>query len=394
MLFLVVPVSHSRSEDSVDGALQGAIAALEAGDVADAERKLRPLAASDPEAGAWLAAALLRRGDRQGLAEAMQFLREAAGAGNARAKYLLAFQYAAGEGVPRDESRAALLFQEAAEGGIARAAYNLGILYAKGRGVHPDPVQAMAWYRRAADAGDAYGAYALARALEHSPQASVRASEVAQLYRVAAGQGHLPAALRYAALLIEGRGVQRDHAEAERYLRHARSNGYPEASMIMGDLSASIAMSSRGAQAQAAAAKAVTWYMAAAEAGVALAQFKLANALFAGTGVGRDLARAEQWYTRAASQGLSDAQYVLGVWKIGGVASPADAIEGYMWLLLAERAGNTNAAKVRTRAMEKLSSSDRQQAEARAAAFRPQPERPRSRPDDEAPPLRPMSPRQ
>ncbi len=394
LLFLVVPVSHGRSEDNAVDTLQGAIAALEAGDVTGAERTLRPLAAGDPEATAWLAVALLKRGDRQGLAEAVQLLHEAAGVGNARARYLLAFQYAAGEGVPRDETRAALLFQEAAEGGIARAAYNLGVLYTKGRGVQPDTTQAMAWYRRAADAGDAYGAYALARAIERSPQASTRAAEIAQLYRVAADQGHLPAAQRYASLLIEGRGVQRDVAAAERYLRHAMSNGYPEAGMLMGDLSASIAMSSRGAQAQAAARNAVTWYRAAAEAGVAMAQFKLANALFAGTGVERDLARAEQWYGRAARQGLADAQYVLGIWRVGGVASPPDAVEGYMWLLLAERAGNTNAAKVRMRAMEKVSAGDQQQAEARAAGFRPQPERPRSRPDDEAPPLRPMPPRQ
>ena len=55
----------------------------------------------------------------------------------------------------------------------------------------------------------------------------------------------------------------------------------PEAAMTLGDLSASVAMRSRGDAAQAAAANAIVWYTVAANAGVALAQFKLANALFA-----------------------------------------------------------------------------------------------------------------
>lgn len=373
--------------------LRAAIAALDAGNVADAERQLRPLAARDPEAAAWLAAALIRRGDRPGLAEAVQLLLTAAAGGNARAKYFLAFQYAAGQGIRRDESRAAALFGEAAEKGIARAAYNLGVLYAKGRGVPHDDAEALFWYERAARAGDPYGAYAMARAIELSPQANARAAEVAEAYRTAAEQGHLPAALRYGVLLIEGRGVRRDLVESQRYLRHAADNGYPEAAMALGDLSALIAMESRGDAARKAAVSAVAWYTAAANAGLALAQFKVGNAYFSGAGVERDLVKAEQWYTRAAYQGLADAQYVLGVWKIGGVAGPKQPADGYMWLLVAERHGNTNAGKVRQRAAEAMTPEGMRQAEAAATAFRAQPERAHGRSDDEAPPLKPMPPR-
>jgi TPR repeat protein len=266
------------------------------------------------------------------------------------------------------------------------------VLYAKGRGVQADETQAMLWYERAAKAGDPYGAYAVARAIELSPQARERAAEMAQYYRTAAEQGHLPAAVRYGGLLIEGRGVRRDLVAAERFLRHAFSNGYPEAAVVMGDLSGSLAMSGRGDAARAAARNAIHWYTLAADAGIAMAQFKLANALFSGAGIERDLARAEQWYARAARQGLADAQYVLGVWKTGGVAGTQDAAEGYMWLLLAERQGNSNAAKVRMRVMEKTSPEDMRKGEAAANAFRPHPERPAARPYDEAPALRPMTP--
>jgi uncharacterized protein len=385
--------AEGQSGDAAGDALRTGIAAVEAGDVGGAEKKLRPLAAKDAEAAAWLAAALLKRGDRAGLAEAIRLLRAASDAGNARAKYLLAFQHAAGQGVPKDETRAVLLFREAAEAGIARAAYNLGVLYAKGRGVPPDNTQALHWYERAAQAGDPYGAYAVARAIELSPQARTRVADMVRNYRLAAEQGHLPAALRYGALLVEGRGVRKDRVEGERFLRHAVDNGYPEAAMTLGDLSAAQAMSGRGDAAQAAAANAIAWYTVAANAGVALAQFKLANALFSGAGVDRDFPKAEQWYARAARQGMPDAQYVLGVWRTGGVAGTRDPVEGYMWLLLAERQGNANAAKVRVRASEKLTPADMRKAEAAAGAFRPQPERPLSRPDDEASPLKPMTAR-
>ena len=84
---------------------------------------------------------------------------------------------------------------------------------------------------------------------------------------------------------------------------------------------------------------------------------------------------------------------VLGIWKTGGVASPKDPVDGYMWLLLAERQGDTNAGKVRLRAAEKMSPADIRKAEAAADSFQPKPERPLTRPDDEAPPLKPMAPR-
>jgi TPR repeat protein len=267
------------------------------------------------------------------------------------------------------------------------------VLYATGRGVMRDEAQALHWYERAARAGDPYGAYAMARAIEQSPGASARADDMVRAYRQAAEQGHLPAAVRYGALLAEGRWTKRDPAEAERFLRHASANGYPEAAMVMGDVAAAMAMSGRGEQARAAAANAISWYTSAAGAGVAPAQFKLANALFSGAGVDRDLPKAEQWYERAARQGMADAQYVLGVWKIGGVASAKSPVEGYMWLLLAERQGNSNAAKVRKRAAEKMSADEMRQAEADAKAFRPRLERAAGRPDDEAPPLRPLLPK-
>ena len=98
----------------------------------------------------------------------------------------------------------------------------------------------------------------------------------------------------------------------------------------------------------------MTWYEAAAKAGVPSAQFKLANAYFAGAGVPRDPAQALLWYGRAAQQGLPEAQHALGIMLIGGVAGTPDPVEGYKWLLLAERAGHPDTRVVREKAAEQI----------------------------------------
>jgi len=127
---------------------------------------------------------------------------------------------------------------------------------------------------------------------------------------------------------------------------------------------------------------AITWYEAAARAGVPSAQFKLANAYFAGAGVPRDPQQAQRWYERASAQGQPEAQHAFGIFLTGGLAGTPDAVEGYKWLLLADRAGMPDSKGVREKAAEKISTADRKRAEALAASFVARPERPL----DEAPP--------
>lgn len=385
LLALAAPVASAQNKAT---GLEKAVAAAQRGDTATAEPLLRELAVDNDEAAAWLGTILVQRGGEDSVSEGMILLRRAAFAGNARAKYALAFQYLTGAGTNRDDIEAARLFREAADGGIARAAYNLGLMHAAGRGLPRDPAQALSWYERASRAGDPYGSYAWARALETSPQAAQRWSEIAPLYFSAAKAGHVPAAVRYGAMLLEGRGVGRDRVRAEFWLRHAAEQGYPEAALLMGDVFAQAAMGRSGKQQEEAARNAAGWYLRAAEAGVAMAQAKMGNAYFAGAGVTRDFTAAQRWYRRAAEQGFADAQYVLGIWLSGGVAGTTDPVDGYRWLVLAERQGHSNAAKVRARAAEKLTEDQIQRGEQAALSFTPRLERPLNA-DDEAPSLRP-----
>ncbi len=374
---LVVSGAARAQQDASDvaPALQSAVIAYRSGDMPAAEAALRPLAASNADAAAWLGAVLLERGaDKEGL----RYIQRAADAGSIEGSHRLALVYAQGlAGTPRNETRAVELFEKAANAGHVRAQINLGILYMRGLGVPRDLVNARAWLEKAAASGDPQALYTLGRALsegtEQIPPDPVRAAD---LFRRAADKGNALAGLRYGLMLSEGVGIKRDVATAQRYLMQARDSGIPEANLAMGDMVARTPASRDKAANERVVQAAITWYDAAAQAGVPSAQFKLANAYFSGVGVARDPAQAQRWYTRAAQQGLPQAQHALGIMLLGGVAGAPDRVEGYKWLLLAERAGNPDSRPVREKTVEQLSPTEKRQAETLAQRFTPVLERP------------------
>jgi TPR repeat protein len=381
-LLAVSGVAHGQQVGAADvaPALRPAVESYRAGDLAAAEAAFRARAASDADAEAWLGAVQLDRGaDREGL----RHIQHAAEAGSSEGAHRLALVYAQGlAGTPRDEKRAVELFEKAAAAGHVRAQINLGILYMRGQGVPADLIQARAWLEKAAASGDPQALYTLGRALSESAgQAAADPVRAADLYRRAAEKGNALAGLRYGLALSEGNGVKRDPVAAQRWLMQAQESGIPEAALAMGDMAARTPATRDKATNEKIVQSALSWYQGAANAGVPSAQFKLANAYFAGVGVPRDPAQAVLWYSRAAQQGLPQAQHALGIMLMGGVAGPSDPVEGYKWLVLAERGGNVDSRTVRAKAAEQIAEADRKRAEALAQTFTPTIERP----IDEAP---------
>jgi TPR repeat protein len=370
-----VALAQQPPAQDVAPALQRAVAAYRAGDRTTAEAALRSLAQSNADAEAWLGAVLLDRGaDR----EALRLVQHAADAGSPEGAHRLALVYALGlAGTPRDDAKAASLFEKAAAAGHTRAQINLGILYLAGRGVPRDVVLARSWLEKAALSGDPQALYTLGRAMSDGMgQAGPDPIRAADLYRRAAEKGHVLAGLRYGLALSEGNGVKADPAAAQRWLVQAQQQGIPEAALAMGDLAARTPASRDKAANEKVVKAALGWYEVAANGGVPSAQFKLANAYFAGVGVARDAAQAQAWYTRAAQQGLPQAQHALGIMLMGGVAGTKDPVEGYKWLILAERGGHPDSKTVREKSAEQLTEADRKRAEELAQRFTPTPERP------------------
>lgn len=369
--------AFAQSPDAADvpAPLRPAVSAYRAGDPARAEALLRALAPGNPDAEAWLGALLLERGQAR---DGLRAIQRAADAGSPEGNHRLALVYAQSlAGQARNDARAAELFEKAAAAGHVRAQINLGILYLRGEGVPRDVVTARSWLEKAAASGDPVALYTLGRALdEGSDQLPADPVRAADLYRRAAEKGHARAGLRYGLALSEGFGVKRDIATAQRWLVQARENGVPEAALALGDLIARTPASRDKAANERTVQTAVSWYDVAAKGGVPSAQFKLANAYFAGVGVARDPMQAQFWYGRAAEQGLPQAQHALGIMLMGGINGTPDLVQGYKWLLLAEKAGYPDSKAVRAKSAERLAERDRRQAESLAQKFTPTLERP------------------
>jgi TPR repeat protein len=376
-LLVAAAAVHAQPNDASDvaQALRPGVVAYRSGDLMTAEAAFRRLGPANADAEAWLGAVLLDRGRTP---EALQALQRAADSGSAEGAHRLALVYAEGTGgTPRNDARALELFEKAAATGHRRAQINLGTLYYRGQGTQRDLILARAWFEKAAARDDPYALYALARAMDDSfGQAMADPVRAADLYRRAAQLGHPFAALRYGLALSEGIGVRKDPVLAQQWLIYAEKSGVPEAALAMGDILTRTPASRDKSVNEKAVRAAITWYELAAQSGVPSAQFKLANAYFAGAGVARDPQQAQQWYARAAKQGQPEAQHAFGIFLLGGLAGPADPVEGYKWLLLSDRAGHADSRSVREKAAEKLSDGDRRRAEALAARFVAQPERP------------------
>jgi hypothetical protein len=377
LLALIASASaQAQSDESkYSPPLREAIAAYRAGDLDSAEKTLRTYAARDPDAEAWLGAVLIDRGNNR---EAMKTLQHAADAGSSEANHRLGLVFAEGHaGATRNDQRSAEYFEKAASAGHRRAEINLGILYLRGQGVTRDLVQARAWLEKAAANDDPNALYTLGRAMEeHTDTVAADSVRAADLYRRAAEKGHALAALRYGLAMVDGLGVKRDPNGAQTWLLQANDSGVPEAALALGDLSARTP-ASRDKEANARIVeRAVSWFEVAAKAGVPSAQFKLANAYFAGAGIARDPVQALAWYGRAAQQGLPEAENAIGVMQIGGVAGTPDPVDGYKWLILAEAGGYPDSHAVREKAKLQISPKDLDQAEKLAKAFKPTLERP------------------
>ena len=375
-LLVAATAVQAQAPDASDVAprLRPGVGAYRAGDLASAEQALRPLA-GDADAEAWLGVVLIDRGRTR---EGTQLLQHAADAGSPEGTHRLALLYVEGtDTTARNDAKALELFEKAATAGHRRAQINAGTMYFRGQGTARDLVRARAWLEKAAVQDDPYALYALGRAMDESSGAAMSDPlRAADLYRRAAQLGHPLAALRYGLALSDGIGVRKDVAAAQTWLVYAEKAGVAEAALALGDIAARTPASRDKAANTNAVRAAISWYEVAGQAGVPSAQFKLANAYFAGVGVTRDPQQAQQWYLRAAAQGVPEAQHALGIFLTGGIVGPADPVEGYKWLVLAERGGHPDSRVVREKAAEKLAERDRKRAEGLADKFIAQPERP------------------
>lgn len=245
-------------------------------------------------------------------------LRQAAERGHAQAQYMLGQRFAAGEGVDRSPEQAHDWLERAALQGNADAQCALGDWYAAGHGA-PDFVGAE-------ELGDW-------RAAGHG--AAPDFVQARAWYDKAAQQGHVKAQWLLGGLYASGAaGVPRDGKQAASWCKKAASAGFAPAQATLGTLFAQAKKMDR----------AVPWWSKAAVQGDAEAQFNLANAYRAGSGVKADYRTAFLLWTNAAAAGVPAAQTRLGLAYAKGEGAAVDPIEATKWFMVAQRAGDAAAA--------------------------------------------------
>ena len=168
--------------------------------------------------------------------------------------------------------------------------------------------------------------------------ATVLAGQLPQDLLARAEQGDAVAQNEIGSRYYAGRGVERDDAEAARWIRLAAAQGY------------------------------------------APAQYNLGLLHFRNRGVAGNDAEAARWYRAAAAQGYAPAQAGLGYLYIYGAGVGEDHVLAYMWLELAWRGAETDFTKRlyagrRDELAERMTDDDVRESRRRADQWRPAPGR-------------------
>jgi len=227
--------------------------------------------------------------------DALTRLQALADGGSAEARARLGRMYLVGSGVTKDPGMALGLLESAASEGVADAAYNLGVMHDLGIGVTRSPHSAAVWYREAARATDAAAAYNLGLLLARSPELMEEFGSPEPWLAEAAADGNGQAALALALWLERRQPLSvADAARVLSLYQEAAQAGLPTAQVNLGFLLAN--PEAGDAQLEFAYA----WTTLAAQAGNAVAEANLArmDAFLADSARERARARAGELLAR------------------------------------------------------------------------------------------------
>ncbi|MBQ5544651.1 MAG: sel1 repeat family protein [Clostridia bacterium] len=149
----------------------------------------------------------------------------------APAQYKLGVCYTQGVcGLDKNDAMAARYFIEAAEGGIPDAMFNLAIFYGNGIGVAADGAKSMEYLQKAVMRKQPEACYYLgSRLVTKENRTEEETLHGAALLLESAESGYPEAQFIYGMCCHEGRGVEKDLAEAAGWYRRAAKAGIPQA---------------------------------------------------------------------------------------------------------------------------------------------------------------------
>uniref|UniRef100_A0A7S0FUH1 Fe2OG dioxygenase domain-containing protein n=1 Tax=Pyrodinium bahamense TaxID=73915 RepID=A0A7S0FUH1_9DINO len=262
---------------------------------------------------------------------------ELAERGDADALYALALNYSNGSsGKTLDIVKAIELYERSARVGHHFAQNNLGTLYKKAHkvmGLAGGLEKSVGWLRAAAEAGFAMAQKNLALAYAMGEGVERDEAEAAKWMRRSAEQLDVESAHLLGEMCREGRGVPRDLGEAARWYRRSAKAGFPRAQYTLGILHLEGQGVVRDQE------KAEAWFRYAAKQGVPEAKNNVA-ALAAQRG---DVQEAANIWSDLAAGGEPNAQCNLGMCYMRGLGRDRDVQRAREWLGKAAAQGHRMA---------------------------------------------------
>ena len=149
----------------------------------------------------------------------------------APAQYKLGVCYMQGAcGLEQDDAKAVEYFTKAAEGGEPDSMLNLSIFYGNGIGVAIDPAKSLEYLEMAVAQEQPAACYFLgSRLVTKEGRTEEETVRGADLLRISAESGYTTGQFIYGMCCEEGRGVEKDLAEAAGWYRRAAKSGLPQA---------------------------------------------------------------------------------------------------------------------------------------------------------------------
>ncbi|MGH8248468.1 MAG: protein kinase domain-containing protein, partial [Gammaproteobacteria bacterium] len=211
-------------------------------------------------------------------------------AGDADAQSTIAYFYAKGIHVDKDEAEAVKWYRKAAEKGHVPSQFNLGLTYAKGRGVQPDPAESLKWYGLAAEQGDATAQATIANMYLNGIGTAKDLNAAFDWSMRAAKRGHHGSMFNLGEMYSQGLGVEQNLNEAFRWYKKAADKGHVNAQINVGF------MYGKGQGVDRDDTESYHWYRLAAESGNSNAQYNLGVIYAKGRGIPKNLNEAKKWY--------------------------------------------------------------------------------------------------
>lgn len=159
--------------------------------------------------------------------------------------------------------------------------------------------------------------------------------------RLAAAKGDPSAEFEVGARFAEGKGIEQNFNEAQRWYQRSATRGFAQAQYRLATLF------ERGMGVKQDLARAKTWYQRAAEQGNVKAMHNLAVLSAGRAAKTPDYETASKWFQSAADHGLADSQFNLAVLFESGLGVGKDMGLAYKWFALAARQGDTEAVRRR-----------------------------------------------